>query len=302
MSGVRQFSQAQSHGARGVVGRALPGLSILLSTLLLTSTSRAGRSFDFEFHDEEYLLPTQHGGGRAYVPKQVQADEPVPLVVFLHGVNRVNEVHMWLGTGPEDLLARLDDWIRRGDLPPMVLAAPSQTRLASWAGTLWTGLDLEKFVSATERAIAGRARIARDRVIVAGHSGAGCNLEGGLLKIAADRGSIEPIGIVALDTCLDGAVGEALGRASESTRIATYWQSIFWNRKLADFAIGFRLTRSEPWPGTDWFERVDPKGRWPHDELVAPSLGKAISVLVGPPETPELVSEETVVDRAELAP
>jgi hypothetical protein len=276
-------------------------IAFVFSILLFASPSRAGKSFDFEFHDEEFLFLGQHRGARAYVPKQVTTDEPVPLVVFLHGVNRNNQLHMWLGQGPDDLRARLDGWIKRGDLPPVVLAAPSQTRLATWAGTLWTGIELEEFVLAAERAVAGRARISHDHVIVAGHSGAGCNASGGLLKIAADRGSIQPIGIVALDTCLDAEVGQALGRASQFTRIGTYWQSAVWNRKLADFAIGFELTRAESPPGTDWFAQVDPIGRWPHDALVAPSLLKAISVLVQPSELPAARVDEALLDRPELA-
>jgi len=289
--------------ARNITGRFVLLASIVSSTLLFVSPSRAGKSFDFEFHDEEFLFSSQHRGGRAYVPKQVNADEPVPLVVFLHGVNRNNQIHMWLGQGPDDLRGRLDGWIKRGDLPPVVLAAPSQTRLATWANTLWTGIELDEFVLAAERAVAGRARISHDRVIVAGHSGAGCNASGGLLKIAVDRGNIQPIGIVALDTCLDADVGQALARARQSTRIATYWQSAVWNRKLADFAIGFELTRPESPPGTDWFAQVDPIGRWPHDALVAPSLREAISVLVQPSELPDTLAEEAnLLDGPELAP
>jgi hypothetical protein len=304
---------------RCILAKGVAPLSVVLSTLLLAAPSRAGKSVDFEFHDEEYLYPGQHNGGRAYVPTRVNADDPLPLVVFLHGVNRLNQLHMWLGPGPDDLRARLDNWIKRGDLPPAVLAAPSQTRDALWANTLWTGIDLDEFVAAAERAIDGRARISRDHVIVAGHSGAGCTADGGLLKIAADRGAIRPIGIVALDTCLDADVGQALARAGESTRIAAYWQSAVWNRKIADFAIGFTIARPESPPGTDWFEHVAPTGRWPHDALVAPSLAQAISVLLGPrakpeqlvaassgpppPETPPRATEKAgAVDRADLAP
>jgi hypothetical protein len=265
-------------------------LALALSTSLLSSPSRAGKSIDFAFHDEEYLLPRHHAGGRAYVPKQVTSDEPVPLVVFLHGVNRRNRLHLWLGSGPADLRARMDKWIARGDLPPAVLAAPSQTRDALWPGMLWSGIDLDEFVAAAERAVAGRARIARDQVIVAGHSGAGCNLTGGILRIAAARGAIRPIGIVALDTCLDADVGQALGRANESTRIAAYWQSVIWKRKVVDFAIGFGLVRQEYPPGNDWFEHVHPRGRRPHDALVAPSLLEAISVMLGPTATPDAVA------------
>jgi len=287
---------------RRVVARVIPPLAIVVSALLLSSNARAGKTIDFAFHDEEYLNPRQHGGGRAYIPKQVTADAPVPLVVFLHGVNRRNRLHMWLGSGPADLRARLDTWIARGDLPPAVLAAPSQTRDALWPAMLWTGLDLDEFVTAAERAVAGRARIARDQVIVAGHSGAGCNLEGGLLKIAADRGAIRPIGLVALDTCLDAEVGQALARASDSTRIATYWQSVIWHRKVVDFAIGFGLVRQEYPPGNDWFEHVNATGRWPHDALVVPSLLQAISVLLGPTAISDAVASGAAAsDHAHLA-
>ena len=285
----------RSVARRSLAWRGLLLLSIGLSTSLFASPSHAGRSLDFEFHDDEYLHPGQHAGGRAYIPTKVNADEPVPLVVFLHGVNRQNQLHMWLGPGPDDLRVRLETSIKRGDLPPAVLAAPSQTRFALWANTLWTGFDLDEFVSAAQRAVAGRARISRDQVIVAGHSGAGCNVEGGLLKIAADRGAVLPMGIVALDTCLDAGVGEALARASEFTRIGAYWQSHVWNRRVADFAIGFEVARPAALPGTDWFAHVDPVGRWPHDALVAPSLLEAISVLIGPSESSDAVAAKATV-------
>jgi hypothetical protein len=282
----------------GARAKLFPLLSVVLSTSVVAAPSYAGKTVDFEFHDEEYLLPRQHNGGRAYIPKQVTADTPVPLVVFLHGVNRRNRLHMWLGAGPADLRARLDKWIGQGDLPPAVLAAPSQTRDALWPAMLWTGIDLDEFVAAAEKAVAGRARISRDQVIVAGHSGAGCNLEGGLLKIAADRGAIRPIGIAALDTCLDGEVGQALARAGDSTRIAAYWQSVIWNRRVVDFAIGFGLVRQEYPPGTDWFEHVNPTGRWPHDALVVPSLLQAVSVFLGPPSTPPSTPDAVAADAA----
>lgn len=256
-------------------------VALFAAMLAHSSLAHAGQSFDFPFHDEEYLFARQHGGGRAYVPRQVRSEAPAPLVVFLHGVNRHNRIHMWLGSGPADLRTKLEASIENGELPPAILAGPSQTRDALWPAMLWTGIDLEEFVAATEQALAGRARIARDQVIVAGHSGAGCNLEGGILKIAGDRGAVRPIGIVALDTCLDGEVGQALGRAPESTRVATYWQSIIWPRKVVDFAIGFSVVREEYPPSSDWFEHVNPKGRWPHDALVAPSLLQAMSVMLG---------------------
>jgi hypothetical protein len=260
--------------------------TMALSTILLAAPAQAGRTVDFEFNDETYVLPKQHRGGRAYVPKQVSADDPVPLVVFLHGVNRRRQLHPWLKRGRgTDLRPLLEQWIEQGDVPPAVIAGPSQTRDAAWGSRLWTGFELDAFVEATEQAMAGRAHVARDQVIVAGHSGAGCNASGGLLKIAADRGSIRPLGIVAIDTCLDAGVGEALARASDETRIATYWQSVVWDRRFAEFAIGFELTRSESPPGTDWFDEVDPIGRRPHDALVAPSLMRALSVLLPVPGT-----------------
>ena len=297
-----RLSLTPARPARRVFAKLIPSLSVVFSALALSSPSRAGKSFDFAFHDEEYLLPRQHGGGRAYVPRQVNADDPVPLVVFLHGVNRRNRLHMWLGAGPADLRAKFDTWIARGDLPPAVLAAPSQTRDALWPTMLWTGIDLDEFVAAAERAVEGKARISREQVIVVGHSGAGCNLEGGILKIAADRGATRPIGIVALDTCLDGEVGQALARASETTRIATYWQSVMWHRKVVDFTIGFSLVRQEYPPGSDWFEHVNPTGRWPHDALVAPSLLEATSVMLGPAATPNAVAAGAATsDEAALA-
>ena len=44
---------------------------------------------------------------------------------------------------------------------------------------MWQSFDLDDFVRAVDAAIATRAAVDRDQVFVIGHSGAGCNPDGG---------------------------------------------------------------------------------------------------------------------------
>jgi hypothetical protein len=194
----------------------------------------------FPFRDAEYLAADQSKGGLAYVPSEVGRGEEVPLVVFLHGVNPTSVVHSWVGgAATPDLTAFAESLVSRRKTAPFILAAPSATRNAMAGRLMWPAFDLDAFVDAVDASIEGRARIDRDAIIVVGHSGAGCNRDGGLLRIASHPGEITPIALVAIDTCLDAESGDSLGQTPPDTSVYVRWQRLLWARPIDRFLVAF---------------------------------------------------------------
>jgi hypothetical protein len=220
-----------------------------LATGLLTGAAdaRAGDArLTFPYHDADYLYRGSRNGGLTYVPAAVEPGDTVPLVVFLHGVNPIAAQHPWLGgRALPDLTAAAAKLIGRRATRPFLLAGPTQARGAMAGRSMWEGFDLEEFVDAVDGSLAGRATVDRDQIIVLGHSGAGCNPNGGMLRIAREGGRITPRALVMIDTCLDAETGEALGEADPRTSVYVAWQRVFWWRPMDQFLTAFRTTARE---------------------------------------------------------
>ena len=88
---------------------------------------------------------------------------------------------------------------------------------------MWQDFDLDEFVRAVDAAIGPQAAIDRDRVYLVGHSGGGCNLDGGLLR-AAGSSRIVARAVLAIDTCIDEEDGTAYGNVPESMQVIVRWQ------------------------------------------------------------------------------
>jgi hypothetical protein len=82
--------------------------------------------------------------------------------------------------------------------------------------------------------------VTRDQVFVIGHSGAGCNPDGGLLRVARAPSLVVPRGLLAIDTCMDEDSGPALGSAPESTRVWVRYQAEIWPRPVDRFRATYR--------------------------------------------------------------
>jgi hypothetical protein len=222
--------------------RVLGLASAIAFVATMASGSRADAAYraTFPYHDADWLAPNESNGGAAVVPSRVPVGAHVPLVVFLHGVNMDMAVHAWSGAkGLPDMTVVADDLVESRVAIPFILAAPSQTRTA-WSGRkMWQGFDLDEFADAVDRGLAGRAFVQRDVVIVMGHSGAGCNPDGGLLYAAGHVGKITPRAFVAIDTCMDAEVGAALAAAPASSRVVVRWQPDIWPRQVDEFHNAF---------------------------------------------------------------
>lgn len=219
-------------------------LSVLAIAATVTtgaaSADAAGRRVTFPYHDADYLWLGETNGGIAFVPESLPVVERVPLVVFFHGVNVERVLHFWTGgRGEPDLLEVADHVMTSGASLPFVLAAPSQTRGAMSGRHMWQDFDLDEFVRDLDAAIAPR-EVDRDRIILMGHSGGGCNPDGGLMRAA--RGSrIAPWAVLAIDTCMDEEDGTAYADLPESARIIVRWQPDMWPRPVDKFRAAFAM-------------------------------------------------------------
>jgi len=246
----------------------------LLAIGILGSSSRAeaGISVTFAYEDDRYLFPGEREGGLVHLPTKADAVRPIPLVVFLHGTNDKGPLHRWFGGGPYqgvdvDLRTEIEGLINRGEIEPTAIAAPSQTKDAASGSHMWDDFDLEAFVAAADVALFDRARIDRKRVIVVGHSGAGCNAKGGLLGIADATMTNAPLSVVALDTCLDGAVGSKLASFAGRSSVSVYWQAHIWPRDID----GLRKVL-EAGGGSFSIEKSVVVGDDPHNAIVLEAL------------------------------
>jgi hypothetical protein len=188
---------------------------------------------------------------------------------------------MWLtGKTEPDLAPLVERLASAGSSRPFVFAAPSQTRSA-WSGhMMWKDFDLDDFVRAVDDAIAGRASVDPQTVIVLGHSGGGCNPDGGLLRVARVHGRVVPRALVAVDTCLDEEAGAALGAAPAGTEVWVRWQAEIWPRPLDRFRASFRDTAAESGRDEPQVQRVDGLGPGAHDAILLDTLTSLVPLLV----------------------
>ncbi len=203
---------------------ALGGAAALLLLSKAAKAARPAASFTFPYKDRLLLASGQTEGGAAFVPENDGG--AMPLFVWLHGNNGDGVLHKDVnGKGAFDVR----------DLVPgeYVVAAPSQTNSeAASAPPLWQYFDLDSFVDATELAIG--QPVDRSRIVLAGHSGAGCNPAGGLL---AKLKYTYPTRILAIDTCLNAAYGARF--AALGVPVSAYYQTNQWVRDPAGFASAF---------------------------------------------------------------
>ena len=259
--------------------RLCVALSLIAGFCVARPARATGRSVDFDFEDARYLQPWQHQGARAYVPEGA-GDDAVPLVIFLHGTNTGRALHPWMSERSSDLREVLAELVDQGQVVPAVLAAPSQTRRAS-IRHLWDGFDYAAFVRKTEAALGDTAQIDRQRVVLVGHSGAGCNPEGGLLHAAASKHEPPLLGLIAIDVCMRPSFGLSLGK-SRAAAVNVFWQVESWKRDYGDFHSAFLETRSGFAAEGDVFEELDVHGRDAHNQIVPRAFALALSRLLAP--------------------
>lgn len=272
-------------GARVAPKLARLGRALCLAAGLggLWSAPAAAKTLYFPHQDAHFLYRFQKNGGAAVVPEQrVEASRALPVVVFLHGTSSTTEPHLWLGGGGKDLRPLVKRLIESGQVEPFVLAAPSQTKNAGLASTMWQGFDLSAFVDDVARATQGVVEIDRTRVVLAGHSGAGCNPRGGLASDYWSAGTPLPLALVSIDPCLDRKMGGAFARRPSEVPLLLWWQPAIWVRQPEKFEAA--LTRDKPEERVDRLRELPPMGSNPHEAILPVAFESALRELFGPDE------------------
>lgn len=271
MFGVRSTPPLQALRRR--LGAGLAGLA------LLWASSAVGETLYFPHQDARFLHRFQRNGGAAVLPDNIRENQPLLVVVFLHGTNPTSETHMWLGGGGRDLRPLVKRLIDSGQVEPFVFAAPSQSKNAGLAATVWQDFDLNAFVEDVARATEGKARIDRKGVVLAGHSGAGCNPRGGLASDFWSAGAPLPLALVSIDPCLDRKLGEAFARRPSQVPLLLWWQPAIWVRQPTKFEAALR--RDKPEQRVDRIRELPPTGPNPHEAILPVALEAALRELFG---------------------
>jgi hypothetical protein len=239
-------------------------------------------------------VPPERGWlGRVFVHRLAAANpkKPLPILVFLHGTNADKIKYRWMGGGQEGDLRRIAaELMEAGQIPPMLVAAPSTILPAATAiaRTSWPAFDLDTFLDITAAKLRGIATIDRNQVIVAGHSGGGCNREGGL--VTAVRGSTPVHAALVIDSCMDLDVATPLAHTRPTTHVIVSFQLMSWTRRpIADFKRAFQraVERAPAAPGVlRTLEQLHPTEPMPHDAIVPLVLRRWLPSLLSPDAAP----------------
>lgn len=262
-----------------------PSLALALSLAPIPAqASTSGTTSTFVFDDAHLLRDGEAHGGLLHASPNAAGKER-PLLVFLHGVNEAGPLHRGLGgAGTFDLRALVDTLDEQNRIEPAIVAGPSQTKDA-WSGSrMWSTLDVDAFVDAVEDALPDGLAIDRTRIVIAGHSGAGCNPNGGLARALHTK--IEPLAILALDTCMDPAFGKLLGEATATAPVHVFFQTSIWPRDFDGFKSAFFAEVAKDSSRIGTAESLWSPGANPHDELALVALRKTLPQLFPPPPSP----------------
>jgi len=246
-----------------------------------------GASYDYPWDGSVSGHPERSWTGRAWVHPSIAADaeQPRPLVVFLHGLNAERMPHRWLGDGNEGDVRRIvQDLIDQGAIVPALVAGPGSVdrSVVENVFSLWGGFDLDAFLDTTREALRGRATIDARRVIVVGHSGAGCTDKGGIVSVL--RAKVPPLAVISIDTCMSPVVALALRKAPPETSIIVTWQEQSWTDRPFD---DFKSVWAQP-SGTATkrphavLDRLHVREAWSHDATVHLTLEKWLPRLLSP--------------------
>jgi poly(3-hydroxybutyrate) depolymerase len=246
---------------------------LLLSTVWFSlaqadTESRSKYTTRFYF-DQKALVNSRVGpGGLAYVPKQVLAGAEVPVVVFFHGLNAEGKAFPSFDESEHDVRMLAQSLIDRGETEPFVVLAPTHTRDATGAASLFHDFQLDSFVQSAQDVLGNRALLNRKRVILLGHSAGGCNPKSGMLGEYPDI-----YGIVAADTCLNSETTARLMQRANTVNVRIYAEAS-WQRPFDSVE---RLCRAHEHCA---FRLLTLGGKNPHRAMVRQSMDDALPRLL----------------------
>lgn len=201
-----------------------------------------GKTIDVVYDTRDTGHPTEAYTARYFLPKEARdkPTTPQPLLVFLHGVNVHHVKFHWAGGKPDkpDIRIVVAELVERGVIPPMIVAAPSTVVSCETPTVLWPGFDLDRLVERTIVSLRGHARIDLDRIIVVGHSGAGCNQTGGLASAMATT-TLPIRAFLSVDTCMTELDARTFHEAPRGADLFVSYQTYTWDRPFSAFSEAF---------------------------------------------------------------
>jgi hypothetical protein len=254
-----------------------------------------GTTYDYDYDGKDIGHPERRWMGRAFVHKKAAAlaGQALPILVFLHGNNAEAIKYRWMGGGDEGDVRRIvSEMMESGAVPPMIVAGPSSIDPYTMkaAGASWPSFDLDLFLDRTIERLGPAASIDRGRVIVAAHSGAGCNIKGGL-NTALHAKSTPVLGGMSIDTCMLRDLAKSLAHVRPTPNVVVSWQLVSWPERDFD---GFRSVfqrearKSPPAPGVlRELDFMQPNVPGTHNALVGLTLRKWLPKLLPPDPTPQ---------------
>lgn len=253
-----------------------------------------GTTYDYEYDGKADGHPERRWLGRVFVHKKAaeKAGSPLPVLVFLHGTNAEKIKYRWMGGGQEgDVRRILSDMMDAGQVPPMLVAAPSSIdpNTIVNAGLSWPAFDLDNFLDRTAERLGGAATIDRSRVVVAAHSGGACNIRGGLASALRAKNTQVLAGF-SIDTCMLFDLAKELAHARPSMHVVVTWQTLSWDREFTGFRTYFAREMKKappPDPGVlrELYQESQP-GPMAHDAMVGITLKKYLPRVLGPTPAP----------------
>jgi hypothetical protein len=198
----------------------------------------------FPFHDETLLWPNEHDGGKLWRSRGLPTDgTAVPLVIFIHGITWDRRMHHWLSVDPRsplgDARPLLASLVASGDVPPLVVAAPSQTRDGDDPTKIFVGLDFDDFVDAVDAALTPAQHVDRSRVVVVGHSAGSCYPHTAAYA-ALDAKRFRLRALFAIDGCLSHESGVTLASTHAADAIIATYETWAWERDFDGFVAGWQ--------------------------------------------------------------
>lgn len=278
--------EAMKLGRRHFAG----ALGAVAAAAIVRPGRAAATTVDYAWDGRDIGHPERAWFGRAHLSAPTLAAKgPRPLVVFLHGLNAALIKYRWMGGGSEgdvrDIVGKLAE---RGAVEPPVVAAPSSIVASQVSrGASWNFFDLDHFIDCTRRAVATFTQIDETRIVVAGHSGAGCSTQGGLARVGESRRKLH--GIFAIDTCMSVALADRLARSPKRTHVVVGFQTLGWtDRPFRAFRRTFERVAAEHPPDDGVLRELDeqkPEAAY-HDATVPLTLTRWLPRIL-PPHHPE---------------
>lgn len=248
-----------------------------------------GTSVEYDYDASDIGRRERAWSGRAFVHRKAAGApaKALPLLVFIHGLNVEKIKYRWMGGGNEGDVRRIvAELIESGQVPPMLVAAPSTVdpAAASNAMTSWPAFDLDTFLDRTAARLASVATIDKAQIIVAGHSGAGCNVKGGIAT--ALKAKADVLAGLVIDPCMGTDLAKDLAQVRPTLHVVVSWQTQSWDRPFEDFRRVFQRELKNAPPAAGVLRELTPEKPtrpMPHDAMVELTLKKWLPKLLAPP-------------------